>query len=119
MIRKIERAVFVIISVLMILLSIIAWVAVHQAGPPLYISIVLTLMPFAFIATTVDSLATLRPLSRLIIKLFSCLVAVIFLAVTFAILFGWERGDFYIPLFISAVLFYYNGRINTSFSLSK
>lgn len=110
--QKVERAVFVILSILLIFFSIIGWVAVHQAGPPPAISVLLTLLPFALITTAVDSLARLAPLTRSVIGILTCLLALAFLYIVLRMWLGWEKGDVIIPLAFVLFFGYYNLRIN-------
>jgi len=109
---KIERTVCVILGLFLIVFSIIGWVAIHQAGPPPSISVLLTLLPFVLIAAIVDSLTHLTHLTRSIIGILTGLLALVFLIFTALIWFDLVKGDIIIPLIFVLFFGYYNLRIN-------
>lgn len=110
--QKIERAVCVILGLFLIFFSIISWVAIHQAGPPPFISVLLTLLPFALIAATVDSLAHLTHLTRSIIGILTGILALVFLIFAVLMWLDLTKGDILIPLIFVLFFGYYNLRIN-------
>lgn len=110
--QRIERGVFVGVSIAMIFLSVIAWVAAHQAGPPPMTSLLLSLLPFGFIMAAVDSLARLRPLVRLGIGIYTSLLALVCGYLALGMLIGNIKGDSILPITVVAFLLYHNLRIN-------